>query len=56
MAKDVKTTKLKGWLHSSFFKEFKEFIDRGSVMDGERYDYADYGVDFGRGGFLDAGD
>lgn len=33
MAKDVKTMKLKGWLHSSFFKEFKEFIDRGSVMD-----------------------
>lgn len=33
MEKDVKTAKLKGWANNAFFREFKEFIDRGNVMD-----------------------
>ena len=33
MEKDVKTMKTKGWTDNAFFREFKEFIDRGNVMD-----------------------
>ena len=33
MAKDVKTMKVTSWSDNAFFREFKEFIDRGSVMD-----------------------
>ena len=33
MAKDVKTTKAMSWSDNAFFREFKEFIDRGNVMD-----------------------
>ena len=33
MAKDVKTMKAMSWSDNAFFREFKEFIDRGNVMD-----------------------
>ena len=33
MAKDVKTMKTMSWSDNAFFREFKEFIDRGNVMD-----------------------
>ena len=33
MAKDVKTIKATSWSDNAFFREFKEFIDRGNVMD-----------------------
>lgn len=33
MEKDVKTMETKGWTDNAFFREFKEFIDRGNVMD-----------------------
>lgn len=33
MAKDVKTMKAMNWSDNAFFREFKEFIDRGNVMD-----------------------
>ena len=33
MAKDVKTMKVMNWSDNAFFREFKEFIDRGNVMD-----------------------
>lgn len=33
MEKDVKTMETKGWTGNAFFREFKEFIDRGNVMD-----------------------
>lgn len=33
MAKDVKTMKPMSWSDNAFFREFKEFIDRGNVMD-----------------------
>lgn len=33
MEKDVKTMGTKGWTDNAFFREFKEFIDRGNVMD-----------------------
>ena len=33
MEKDVKTMKAMSWSDNAFFREFKEFIDRGNVMD-----------------------
>ena len=33
MVKDVKTMKAMSWSDNAFFREFKEFIDRGNVMD-----------------------